>query len=203
MHTISTRRAFDPLLRLLHAWNGMAIVGLIATSQLAEAFEHGPWEALVWRFHIQIGYALIGGLLTRLVWGLVGPEFARWKDLWHPREWTAMLRGRFRVVPRFGHDARASAIFLVVYVVLLLMACTGLVLAAVEYDMGPLATVVGSDHSLKHLFKEPHEAGFVLVLGFIVLHLGALAFHRFVLHAPIGQEMISGMQSIEREVGHA
>lgn len=201
--TLTAQHAYDPLLRLIHAWNALAIVGLVATSQLAEALEHGPWEPTVWRLHIQFGYALIGGLVARLLWGLVGPHYARWSDLWHPRAWFALLRGHFSFPPRLGHDVRASAAFLVLYAVLLTMAGTGLALAAIEHDMGPLTASLGDDSGLKHLFKEPHEAGFAVVPGFIALHLGALAFHRFILRHPVDQAMVTGMQYLPQETHDA
>lgn len=191
--------AYDPLLRLLHAWNALAILGLIVSSQVAEAVEHGPWEPLAWRTHIQFGYALCAGLALRLVWGVVGPQRARWSDLWHPQAWAAMLRGRWNFPPRLGHDVRASAAFLALYGVLLLMAGSGLALAAIEYDLGPLGGSLTEDSGLKHFFKEPHEVGFALVLGFLALHLGALAFHRFVLRLPVGQAMLNGTQYFPTE----
>jgi hypothetical protein len=42
-----------------------------------------------------------------------------------------------------------------------------------------------------------------LILGFIALHFGALAFHRFVLGTPVDQAMINGVQQIPQETGHA
>lgn len=200
---LASHHAYDPLLRLIHAWNALAIVGLIVTSQIAEAVEHGPWEPAVWSIHIQFGYAMTGGIVARLLWGCVGPDLARWSDLWHPREWAAMLRGRFAFPPRLGHDVRASAAFLALYLVLLLMAATGIALAGIEHDMGPLAASLGDDESLKHFFKEPHEAGFALVLAFVGLHLGALLFHRFYLDAPVDQAMVSGVQYLPRETRDA
>jgi cytochrome b len=196
---LESYRVYDPLLRLLHAWNALAIVGLIVTSQLAEAFEHGPGEAAIWRFHIQFGYALVGGLAARLLWGCVGPDMARWSDLWHPREWLAMLGGRLRFPPRLGHDVRASAAFLFLYAVLLFMAVTGIALAGIKHEMGPLASLLGEDEGLKHFFKEPHEAGFAMVLAFIALHLGALLFHRFYLDHPVDQAMVTGEQYLPKE----
>ncbi|MBS4098855.1 MAG: cytochrome b/b6 domain-containing protein [Sulfuricella sp.] len=197
------QHVYDPLLRLIHAWNALAILGLAITAQLAEGFEHGPWEPFLWRLHIQFGYALIGGLVARFLWGLVGPATARWSDLWHPREWAAMLRGRLSFPPRFGHDVRASAAFLALYAVLLAMAGSGLALAAIEHNLGPLTASLGDDTGLKHFFKEPHEVGFALVLGFIALHLGALAFHRFVLRNPVDQAMVTGIQHFPKETHHA
>jgi cytochrome b len=200
---ITVQHVFDPLLRLMHWWNALAIIGLAATSQIAEVFEHGPYEATVWRFHIQFGYALVGGLIARLIWGFVGPQSARWSDLWHPKEWMGALRGRFRIPPRQGHDALASAAFLGLYAILAAMSVTGLVLAAIEHDMGPFATTLSDDMGLKHLFKEPHEAGFALVLAFIGLHLGALVWHRFFLKLPVDQAMVTGTQYLPAENPHA
>ncbi len=200
---LASHRVYDPLLRLMHAWNALAIVGLVVTSQIAEFVEHGPWESTAWQIHIQFGYAMIGGLVGRLLWGFVGPNAARWSDLWHPREWRAMLGGRIHFPPRLGHDVRASAAFLALYAVLLAMCGTGLALAAIEQNMGPLAMLLGDDTGLKHFFKEPHEVGFGLVLGFIALHLGALAFHRFFLNQPVDQAMVTGIQTLPKEAPHA
>lgn len=194
--------AYDPLLRLIHAWNALAIVGLIASSQFAEALEHGGNEALAWTVHVRFGYALIGGLVARFLWGCVGPASARWSDLWHPRAWLGMLRGRFSSPPRAGHDARASLAFLGLYAVLALMSLTGLALAGIEHDTGPLAGLPGGE-TIEDFFEEPHEFGFALVLGFLALHLGALTFHRFVLRAPVGHAMLGGTPLPSKEIHHA
>ncbi len=114
-----------------------------------------------------------------------------------------MVRGHFKIAPRLGHDVRASAVFLLLYLVLLVMAISGVILSAIEYEMGPLASIIGYGHGVKHFLKESHEAGFALVLGFVTLHMCALAFHRFVLRAPVGNQMITGMQSVEQKVHHA
>lgn len=189
-----THASYDPLLRLTHAWNALAIIGLIVTSQLAEFFEHSPTETAFWQVHIQFGYTLIGGLLVRLIWGFVGPQTARWSDLWHPRAWRSMLKGKFHFAPRRGHDVRASLAFVGLYGVLLMMILTGLTMAAGKFQMGPLSAWSGDAKILGKLVKEPHEVGFTLVLAFIALHLAALLYHRFILRIPVDQAMITGKQ---------
>ena len=42
------RRVYDPLLRTLHWSLALSILALVVTSQLAEAFENGPWEDTIW-----------------------------------------------------------------------------------------------------------------------------------------------------------
>ena len=54
------RRVYDPLLRALHWVIALSVVALIASSQLAEAFEDGPYETAIWNLHILAGTGLIG-----------------------------------------------------------------------------------------------------------------------------------------------
>ena len=208
MPTQATRRVavFDGLLRLIHAWNALAILALIATGLIADEFEHGGESAALWRLHIQFGYALVGGLVARMLWGLVGPTSARWSDLWHPRAWLATLRAlpRLRLPqPRLGHDTLASAAFIAVYLTLAGMAITGLALAATEHNLGPLTHWLGDSLWLREYFKQPHEALYVLVAGFVALHLAALIGHQLFGKAPVAQAMLSGNQYLTTGDNHA
>ncbi len=204
-HTVThPQRVFDPLLRVLHWTIALSIVLLIATSQLAEGFEHGPYEKTFWNLHILIGYTLTAGLLTRLLWGLVGPASARWRDLWHPAIWKDSLRNlRLPKVHRAGHDPLASLGYLFAYGVMALMVVTGLGLAASEFQAGPLAGWLGDAAWLEDVLGEPHEFGFALMLGFIGLHLAALVFHQW-RGERVAQSMVTGKQylGVENEVQH-
>ena len=197
-------RVFDPLLRLLHWVIALAIVALIATSQLADLFEHGTYENTLWNLHILTGYVLTAGLLTRLLWGVVGPVSARWRDLWHPAVWKDSLKNlRLPAKHRAGHDPLASLAYLFAYGVMALMVVTGLGLAASEFQTGPLASWLGSAGWLEDVLGEPHEAGFALLLGFIGLHMAALVFHQ-LRGERVAQSMVTGKQyhSMESGVRH-
>lgn len=202
--TSHPHRAFDPLLRALHWTIALSVVALIGTSQLAEAFEHGSYETLVWNLHIYAGYALTIGLLTRLLWGLLGPGSARWRDLWHPAVWLNSLKTlRLPGTHRAGHDPIASLGYLFAYSVIALMVVTGLALAASEFQAGPLAAWLGGADWLEDVMEDPHEVGFALLLGFIGLHMAALVFHQF-RGERVAQSMVTGKQYFnrEREVQH-
>lgn len=197
-------RVFDPLLRLLHWVVALSIVSLIASSQLAEWFEHGPYEKTLWNLHILSGYVLTAGLLTRLLWGVVGPASARWRDLWHPAVWKDSLGNlRLPTTHRAGHDPIASLGYLFAYSVMAFMVITGLGLAASEFHTGPLAAWLGNMPWLEDVLGEPHEAGFVLMLGFIGLHLAALVFHQ-LRGERVAQSMVTGKQyhTLESGVQH-
>lgn len=194
-----SHRVFDPLLRLLHWVIALAIVSLIASSQLAEAFEHGPYEKTIWNLHILAGYGLTAALMTRLLWGLVGPASARWKDMWHPSVWKDSLKHlRLPGAHRAGHDPLASVAYLFAYGLMALMVATGLGLAASEFQTGPLAAWLGNAEWLEDVIKDPHEAGFVLMLGFIGLHMAALVFHQ-LRGERVAQSMVTGKQYLDAQ----
>ncbi len=202
--TEQARSVYDPLLRVLHWWIAASILALIATSQLAELFEDGASEQTLWDGHVLSGYALTSGLLARLLWGLIGPPSARWRDLWHPATWiNALRRLRLPSMNRFGHDPLASLAYLAAYALMALMVVTGLGLTATELQSGPLAGWLGGAGWLEEVFEEPHEAGFALLLGFIGLHLAALVFHR-LRGERVAQSMITGKQyrAMEQGVDH-
>jgi len=193
------RRVYDSLLRLLHAAIALSVISLIITSQLADWFEHGPHEDTLWNLHILSGYVLATSLLTRLLWGLVGPASARWRDLWHPAVWKDSLkRLRLPAAHRVGHDPIASLAYLFAYGVMALMVVTGLGLAASEFQAGPLAGWLGNATWLEDVLEDPHEAGFSLMLGFIGLHMAALVFHQ-LRGERVAQSMLTGKQYIDAE----
>ena len=79
-------KVYDPILRILHAWNGLAILLLILSSLVAETIAFTPEATSLWRFHVWTGYALVLGLVGRIAWGINGPAHARWSALWHWRD---------------------------------------------------------------------------------------------------------------------
>jgi len=195
------RRVYDPLLRALHWAIALSVVALIASSQLAEVFEDGPWETTIWNLHILAGYGLAAALLARLLWGLVGPASARWQDLWHPATWISSLKTlRLPSAHRVGHDPIASLAYLFAYGVMALMVVSGLALAASEFNTGPFAAWLGNAGWVEDVMEDPHEFGFALMLGFVGLHMAALVFHQ-LRGERVAQSMVTGKQYLDAKPG--
>ncbi len=197
METLTYRRqkVYDPALRLIHLWNGLAILFLMVTIWLSDLFEKGVGEDTLWQLHIYIGYALVLGIVARLTWGIIGPNHARFSDMWHPAAWWDAIRNfNFQAKPRFGHNTLASGAYLLVYLLLVVMAFTGLGLAAVEHSMGPLNVWIGDMPWLKEVFEEPHELIYNLLIGFVLIHIAALIWHEHKDKTPLAQAMVTGYQ---------
>lgn len=179
----------------------MAVLVLLATGQVGSGLGWGAEATLLWQVHVWSGYGLLTGLVARLTWGLIGPEHARWRALWQPSAWGEALRSRrFFVAPRaFGHHPVASMIYLAVYVGLILMLLTGLALAAIDRNTGPLYDWLGHAALAKPYFRTPHVWGLYPILGFVLVHLSALVLHRRLHGIPVAQAMVSGYQYLRRD----
>lgn len=195
------KRVYDPVLRSIHAWNALLIVLLVLTGQLADGLELAWPAAALWRLHLWLGYALMLGLTARLVWAFTGPDTARWQGLWHPAAWRAVLGQRRMFTPpeTFGHHPLASAGYLMVYGLLLVMALSGLALAAIDQGTGPLYPLLGYTLELKTFFRAPHEWLQYVFIAFIVAHLGALILHERRHGVPVAQAMVSGYQYLKEK----
>ena len=197
--SFTRERVYDPVLRLVHAWNGLLIVLLLISGQAADYLDPATLGIGIRSLHLLLGYGLLLGLVTRLIWSLVGPRHAAWRALWQPQDWLAAWRQRslFVAPTRFGHHPQASAVYLLIYLSLLIMAGTGLALAAIDLDSGPLYAQLGHDVLLKGVFRLPHEWLQYLFMAFIAAHLVMLIQHERRHGIPVAQAMVSGYQYLK------
>lgn len=194
-------KVYDPVLRLIHLWIGLTVLLLLLGSQVAKWIAFTPEAAMLWRVHVWLGYALLLGLVARIVWAVYGPRHAHWRQLWTWRAWLAALRHRtfFTAPSRFGHHPLATAAYLAFYAMAVIMAVTGLALAAIDHGQGPMGTWLGHQVVLKPWVRLPHDLLEELILAFVLIHLAALILHEERHGLPLAQAMVSGYQYREDE----
>lgn len=179
-------RVWDPLVRLFH-WGlvtGFAIAFLTEDDLLA--------------VHVWAGYTVLGFILFRLLWGLVGPQHARWSDfLKSPAEIIAYVKDAvgFRAARYLGHNPAGGAMVVALLVSLTATGLTGLAVYGAQELSGPLAPVLsGLSEGWGHVLEDVHEALANLTLLLVVLHLAGVAFTSLQHRENLVKAMITGLK---------
>ena len=184
-------RVWDPLVRLFH-WS------LVATFIIA--WLSGEEEGLL---HVYAGYAVMGLVVFRILWGFIGTRHARFSSfLYSPQRMLRYLGSLFSSVPEHytGHNPAGGWMIILLLASLLISGYTGLEAYGAE-GHGPLAgnsstiqwvSVAHADsdddhdgHAEHHaegeeeFWEEVHEffANFTLLLVFLHL-LGVIVASR-------------------------
>jgi Ni/Fe-hydrogenase 1 B-type cytochrome subunit len=190
------RYIYDTAQRLLHWWLALSTVALMISGFLASKLEPGSDQAFTWALHISAGKILVVGLVGRLLWGIIGPQHARFSAFIHIKSWLESLKTKkiLSADGEFGHHPQASLSYLGFYALIIFMCGSGFSLAGILHGEGPLAEALLDEFTYMSLIKETHEYGFWAIVFFIITHIGALIFHEWHDKIPIAQSIISGFQ---------
>jgi cytochrome b len=166
----TTVRVWDPLVRIFH-WSLVAsfVVAWISADE---------WDAL----HIWAGYAAAALIAFRLVWGLIGPRYARFTQfLCTPGAVVAYLKdlmsGRERRY--LGHNPAGGAMILALILSLAALCLSGW--------MSTLDMFWG-----ENWVQELHEALANLLLALVGLHLAGVFLASLKHHENLVRAMITG-----------
>lgn len=180
-----TRRlkVWDPWIRLVH-W---AIVLLLPFSY---------WTAWSGRFdwHFYSGYTILALLLFRIAWGFVGSHTARFRHfLKSPIEAVRHLSHlrRRQAGAEIGHNAAGGWMVLVLLLLLLTQAVTGLFSDNLVFTRGPLARRV--DEAWSSFATSVHLRVFWVIVGCAVLHVLAIIAYRVLRGQNLVGPMITGV----------
>ena len=176
-------RLWDLPVRLVH-WS--FAVGVLALWWTAENHKMD--------LHFKIGLVMLGLVLFRLLWGLVGSSTARFSSFVKgPGAIRAYLAGQKggTIAHVVGHNPLGA--LSVIALIGALAVQIGLGLFAQDVDgvnSGPLNFLVSYDTA--HQISEIHEALFNVILGLIGLHLAAILYYRFIKRDNLVSPMITG-----------
>jgi cytochrome b len=175
---------WDLPLRVFH-WSLVAMVtAAIITGELGGAWM--PW-------HGRAGLAIVGLLVFRLAWGVVGSATSRFAHFTpSPASVVAYLRGRWRGV---GHNPLGALSVFALLALLSLQAATGLFGNDDIAFAGPLNHWVEDAAGSRATGWHRLLADGLFVL--LALHLAAVAFHGVVKRHRLIRPMITGLQDVE------
>jgi cytochrome b len=150
--------------------------------------------------HLYAGYAVLGLLAFRLVWGLVGPRYARFSSfLYRPAVVLDYVRDMTALHPRryLGHNPAGGVMIVLLLLCLLTIALSGIVLDAGENRNGPLAATRAFLY--KDIAEEVHEGATNTALGLIALHLLGVLYSSLINRENLVRAMITGRKPARPE----
>lgn len=188
MHTI---RIWDLPTRVFHWALTLCVIGLIITGNVGG-------NAMVW--HMRLGYAVLALLLFRLVWGLVGGHWSRFRHfLYGPSALLGYLRGQAPVSHQAGHSPLGALAVWAILMALALQAGAGLMTDDEIAFFGPLVRFVSGDTVATATWFHKN-VGKLLVFGVVALHLLAIAWYRFGRRRVIVMPMVTGDKQLPSAV---
>lgn len=177
-------QVWDPLLRIFH-WS-------LALGFSLSYLTGGEFEAA----HEQLGYFLLGLLAFRLVWGLIGPQHARFSDFVRsPATVRAYLKQSVRGSPSryLGHNPAGGAMAIALMAMILLCGLSGLALLGAEEAQGPLSFLFHSlNNEAADELEEFHEFFTNGTWLLIALHMGGVLLASFQHEENLVAAMLHG-----------
>lgn len=157
---------------------------LAVTAAILTALQGGNW--MVW--HERAGLLILGLLVFRLLWGLLGSTYARFAQFFPtPRKLLAYLRGYWH---EEGHNPLGALSVIALLLVLLFQAVSGLFSNNDIAFEGPLYDLVSKATS--DWLSSLHRQGLWIILGLVSLHILAVLFYTLVRRNNLIRPMITG-----------
>lgn len=172
-------RVWDAPTRLFHWALALCVTG---------AFLSVKAGGLYMDWHVRFGLATLGLIVFRLLWGLVGPRYARFSTfLRGPAAIQAYLRG---AAAPAGHNPLGALSVVALLAALGLQATSGLFATDDIMTQGPLYHRV--DEATASLLTSWHRANEWILLGLVGLHLLAIAWYTLARRKRLVRAMLTG-----------
>ena len=144
-------------------------------------------------YHLLSGYAILGLVLFRVVWGLIGSHHARFANFLRGIEPTlAYARAlRANTAPRYlGHNPLGGWMVLALLGMLALQIATGLFASDDAITKGPLMHLVSEQ--ISQILTLIHKGSFAVLMALVGLHVAAILAHRLFKGENLARAMVTG-----------
>jgi cytochrome b len=178
-------RVWDLPTRVFHWLLAAAVVGSVITAKIGGG-------AMVW--HFRLGLLVMGLLLFRIVWGVIGGRWSRFASFFYaPSTVLRYLRRQTRADEQFdvGHSPLGALSVSALLGVLAVQVGTGLVADDEIANVGPLNRFVSTATGLAATGW--HETfGQWLLIGLVLLHVAAIVYYAAARRQNLVRPMLLG-----------
>jgi len=183
-------KVWDPLVRIFH-WS------LVAAFTIAYFTDD---EELLLP-HVWAGYAIIGLLVFRLLWGFVGTAHARFSDfIYAPTVAFRFVKDTFKGKAKryLGHNPAGGWMIILLLIMLTLISITGLLLYGADEHAGPLAGVMaGAGKDMEEMLEELHELFANFTVFLVAIHLTGVIMESVLHKENLVRAMVTGWKRSE------
>lgn len=184
-------KVWDPFVRVFH-WS-------LATAFFIAYFT----EEDLLDIHVWAGYIVLGLVLARVLWGVVGSQHARFADFVYP--WSRVkqhIREVMTFKPRryIGHNPAGGLMIILLLIGLVLTSVLGLAVYGADQAAGPLAGwLAGSPEWLEDVLEETHEIIANLTLLLVLVHVSGVIVESRLMKENLVKAMITGRKPAQPE----
>ncbi len=142
-------------------------------------------------WHFVFAYSLLALWLTRIVWGLVGSDSARFSQfVRHPKTVINYVRNKDNTPgAEIGHNPAGAYMVMLLLILLCIQLITGLFATDDILSEGPLVAYVSGEFASQ--MTSLHHLNFNLLLGAIAIHLLAIIVYK-LKKKPLVKAMVTG-----------
>ncbi len=186
-------RVWDLPTRLFHLLLITCVVGLVITGQIGGE---------VMRLHFVLGYTVLSLVFFRLTWGLFGGHWSRFIHFVPSpaalRAYLASLR-TMQTVHFTGHNPLGALSVLAMLLVLMAQVFSGFLSDDEISVSGPWTSWAPSPW-VTWASQYHTEIGKALLIVLVVLHIGAVLFHKYAKGEDLITPMVSGDKTLAQDV---
>ena len=184
-------KVWDLGVRLFH-W-------LLVTGFFFAYFAEGGWLI----YHIWVGYGVLSLLCFRLVWGFVGPRYARFSDFVRgPVEVLRYLAAvlRLRAERHLGHNPAGGAMIVALIACVMLTTWSGILLYGADAWLGPMAWLMQNANEDGIAALETVHAFLAhLTVLLVAVHVGGVIWESVLHGENLVKTMINGRKQARTE----
>ncbi|XPV68335.1 MAG: cytochrome b/b6 domain-containing protein [Halarcobacter sp.] len=153
--------------------------------------------------HISIGIVVFGMLLMKIVWGVIGPKYARWSDfdfkIKHLKYYfIEKIKYRYRDIPA-GHNPASSWFAFLVTWFGIFCCLSGFILYGVQEGNGLFSFLNASLISKVDIINNVHYILVYILLFMIAAHITGVLIEQFYHKTNMVMAMVSGFKKAKGE----
>ena len=154
-------------------------------------------ELIDW--HGRIGIFILGLLIFRIIWGFIGSTHSRFSNfLPNVSGISAYIKGQWQGI---GHNPIGALSVIALLVAVAVQVGTGLFSNDDIAFVGPLFDYIDKDFSDQ--LTGLHSTTFYILLGFVVMHIIAILFYRFIKRTDLVKPMLTGKKEVPRALAES